>query len=46
VVALTPLTVLVLPHAAVQAFILGDGRVAKNLEQVGTGRLIALRGAT
>ena len=43
VVALTPLTVLALPHAAVQAFILGDGRVAKNLEQVGTGRLIALR---
>ncbi len=48
VVALTPLTVLALPHAAVQAFILGDGRVAKSLEQVGTGRLIALRagGAT
>ena len=43
VVALTPLTVLALPHAAVQAFILGDGRVAKGLEQVGTGRLIALR---
>jgi putative peptide zinc metalloprotease protein len=43
VVALTPLTVLALPHAAVQAFILGDGRVAKSLEQVGTGRLIALR---
>jgi putative peptide zinc metalloprotease protein len=43
VVALTPLTVLALPHAAVHAFILGDGRVAKSLEQVGTGRLIALR---
>jgi putative peptide zinc metalloprotease protein len=43
VVALTPLTVLALPHAAVQAFILGDGRVARSLEQVGTGRLIALR---
>jgi putative peptide zinc metalloprotease protein len=43
VVALTPITVLALPHAAVQAFILGDGRVAKGLEQVGTGRLIALR---
>lgn len=43
VVAITPLTVLALPHAAVQAFILGDGRVAKSLEQVGTGRLIALR---
>jgi len=43
VVALTPMTVLALPHAAVQAFILGDGRVARGLEQVGTGRLIALR---
>ena len=43
VVAATPLVALALPHAAVQAFILGDGRVAKGLEQVGTGRLIALR---
>jgi len=43
VLALTPLTVLALPHAAIQAFILGDGRVARSLEQVGTGRLIALR---
>ncbi|MFN8567067.1 MAG: cyclic nucleotide-binding domain-containing protein [Kouleothrix sp.] len=46
VVALTPLTVLALPHAAVQAFLLGDGRMAKGLEQVGTGRLIALREET
>ena len=43
VVAITPLVVLALPHAAVQAFILGDGRVARGLEQVGTGRLLALR---
>ena len=43
VVAATPLVALALPHAAVQAFILGDGRVARGLEQVGTGRLIALR---
>jgi putative peptide zinc metalloprotease protein len=43
VVAITPITVLALPHAAVHAFILGDGRVARGLEQVGTGRLIALR---
>ena len=43
VVALTPLVVLALPHAALQAFILGDGRVAEELEQVGTGRLLALR---
>jgi putative peptide zinc metalloprotease protein len=48
VVAVTPLTVLALPHAAIHTFILGDGRMAKSLEQVGTGRLIALRasGAT
>lgn len=44
VVAATPLTVLALPHAAVHAFIVGDGRIASGLEQVGTGRLIALRG--
>jgi putative peptide zinc metalloprotease protein len=44
VVAITPVETLALPHAAVQAFILGDGRVAKGLEQVGTGRLLALRG--
>jgi putative peptide zinc metalloprotease protein len=43
VVALTPIVVLALPHAAVQAFILGDSGVARGLEQVGTGRLIALR---
>jgi putative peptide zinc metalloprotease protein len=43
VVAITPLVALALPHAAVQAFILGDGRVARGLEQVGTGRLLALR---
>jgi putative peptide zinc metalloprotease protein len=46
VVAATPLVALALPHAAVQAFILGDGRMAKGLEQVGTGRLIALREGT
>ncbi|HEX9369870.1 MAG TPA: cyclic nucleotide-binding domain-containing protein, partial [Roseiflexaceae bacterium] len=45
VVALTPLVALSLPHAAVQAFILGDGRVVRELEQVGTGRLIALSSA-
>lgn len=43
VVAVAPLTLLALPHAAVQAFIVGDGRVARGLEQIGTGRLIALR---
>jgi putative peptide zinc metalloprotease protein len=43
VVALTPLVALALPHAAVQALLTGDGGVAKRLEQIGTGRLIALR---
>ncbi|MFN8477550.1 MAG: cyclic nucleotide-binding domain-containing protein [Kouleothrix sp.] len=44
VVALTPLVVLALPHAAIQALLAGDTRVAQGLEQIGTGRLIALRG--
>lgn len=43
VVSLTPLVALALPHAAVQALLSGDTRVAKDLEQIGTGRLIALR---
>lgn len=46
VVSLTPLVALALPHAAVQAFLLGDGQMARGLEQVGTGRLIALRKET
>ena len=46
VVAITPLVVLALPHAALQALILGDGNVAKGLEQVGSGRLLALRQQT
>jgi putative peptide zinc metalloprotease protein len=43
VVAMTALIALALPHAAVQALLLGDGGMARGLEQVGTGRLIALR---
>jgi putative peptide zinc metalloprotease protein len=43
VVAITPLVVLALPHAAVQALLMGDGSIARGLEQVGTGRLIALK---
>ncbi len=43
VVAITPLIALALPHAAIQALLMGEGGIAKNLEQVGTGRLIALR---
>jgi putative peptide zinc metalloprotease protein len=48
VVAITTLVALALPHAAIQALLMGDGGMAKGLEQVGTGRLIALRqgGAT
>jgi putative peptide zinc metalloprotease protein len=43
VVAITPLIALALPHDAIQALLMGEGGIAKNLEQVGTGRLIALR---
>jgi putative peptide zinc metalloprotease protein len=43
VVAMTSIVALALPHAAVHALLMGDGSIAKGLEQVGTGRLIALR---
>jgi putative peptide zinc metalloprotease protein len=43
VVAVTTLVALALPHAAIQALLMGDGGIARGLEQVGTGRLIALR---
>ena len=43
VVAVTQLVALALPHAAIQALLLGDGGMSRGLEQVGTGRLIALR---
>lgn len=46
VVALTPLELLAFPHAAVHDLLLGEGSMAKGLEQVGTGRLIALRQGT
>jgi putative peptide zinc metalloprotease protein len=46
VVAITSLVALALPHAAVQALLMGDGGMARELEQVGTGRLIALRQGT
>lgn len=45
VVALTPLTVLALPHAAIQALVHSDGGVSQKLERIGTGRLKALEGA-
>jgi putative peptide zinc metalloprotease protein len=46
VVAITSLVALALPHAAIQALLMGDGGMARGLEQVGTGRLIALRQGT
>lgn len=42
VVAMTPLTVLALPHAAIQALVHSNGGVSQRLERVGTGRLKAL----
>jgi putative peptide zinc metalloprotease protein len=42
VVALTPLTALALPHAAIQALVHSDGGVSQHLERIGTGRLKAL----
>jgi putative peptide zinc metalloprotease protein len=43
VIAMTPLEVLALPHQAVRALLLGDGGMARELEQIGSGRLRALR---
>ncbi|MGQ9827859.1 MAG: cyclic nucleotide-binding domain-containing protein [Roseiflexus sp.] len=45
VIALTPLTVLALPHTAIQALVHSDGDVSRKLERIGTGRLKALEGA-
>ncbi len=42
VIALTPLTTLALPHAAIQALVHSDGGVSQQLERIGTGRLKAL----
>ncbi|GAB4210050.1 MAG: cyclic nucleotide-binding domain-containing protein [Roseiflexaceae bacterium] len=46
VVAHTHLTVLALPHAAMRELLLGEGGVARGIEQIGTGRLVALRQLT
>jgi putative peptide zinc metalloprotease protein len=43
VVTVTPLVALALPHTAIHALLLGDGAMARGLEQIGTGRLMALR---
>ncbi len=45
VVALTKVETLALPHAAIQALLIGENEIAKSLEQVGSGRMIALRHA-
>lgn len=45
VIAITPLTVLTLPHAAIQALVHSDGGISHRLERVGTGRLKALQEA-
>jgi CRP-like cAMP-binding protein len=45
VIALTSLTVLALPHAAIQALVHSDGGVSRRLERIGSGRLKALEGA-
>jgi len=44
VIALTSLTVLALPHAAIQALVHSDGGVSRRLERIGSGRLKALEG--
>jgi putative peptide zinc metalloprotease protein len=43
VIATTALTVLALPHQAMRELLLGDGSMARELEQVGSGRLRELR---
>ncbi|MDW8234826.1 MAG: cyclic nucleotide-binding domain-containing protein, partial [Roseiflexaceae bacterium] len=45
VIAMTSLTLLALPHAAIQALVHSDGGVSQRLERVGTGRLKALESA-
>jgi putative peptide zinc metalloprotease protein len=46
VLAETPLTTLALPHSAVRELLLGDSSLASGIEQIGSGRLIALRQIT
>ncbi|HEU4322340.1 MAG TPA: cyclic nucleotide-binding domain-containing protein [Roseiflexaceae bacterium] len=46
VLAHTPLVALALPHTAVRELLLGDGGVARGIEQIGSGRLVALRKVT
>ena len=42
VAARTALTVVALPHADIRTLVLGDDTIARDLEQIGTGRLYAL----
>ena len=44
VISLTPLSVFTLPHDALRALLTGSSVVARDLEQIGTGRLLDLRG--
>lgn len=44
VLTTTTTVLLALPHDAIRALLLGDGGMAKSLEQIGTGRLLSLRG--
>lgn len=43
VVAITPLTLLALPHTAIAELLVGSASIARGLEQVGSGRLHDLR---
>jgi putative peptide zinc metalloprotease protein len=43
VVSATPMVLLALPHEAIRALLLGDGAMARGMEQIGTGRLLDLR---
>lgn len=46
VLARTPLVTLALPHSAMRDLLLGDSGLASGIEQIGSGRLMALRQIT
>jgi putative peptide zinc metalloprotease protein len=46
IVTITEATLLALPHEAIRAILTGEQRVVRSLEQIGSDRLIALRGAS
>ncbi|MEN9938004.1 MAG: hypothetical protein RLZZ387_4583 [Chloroflexota bacterium] len=45
VVSVTPLVTLALPHEAIRALLVRESALARGLEQIGSGRFIALRHA-